>query len=184
MEHLKKILYKSSTIILPDHVSLKDLANSLGHFFTDKIMKIRTALQLLAPVSITTPSISNSILSSFEPVSEDNILKILKSSPTKSYNLDPVPTSLVKECSHPNHPNYQYHKLLAHITPHLKKPSLGRNLLKNNRPVSNLSFISKLIENAVANQITVTSVKRGSPISTSQPTRDCILQKQHSLKFK
>ena len=29
----KKILHKSSAIILPDHVSPKDLANSSGHFF-------------------------------------------------------------------------------------------------------------------------------------------------------
>ena len=37
--------------------------------------------------------------------------------------------------------------------PLLKKPSLDRNLLKNHRPVSNLSFIFKLIEKAVANQL-------------------------------
>ena len=58
----KKILHKSSTIILPDHVSLKDLASSFGHFFCDKIMKIRTTLQSSAPVSITRPSMNNSAL--------------------------------------------------------------------------------------------------------------------------
>ena len=36
--------------------------------------------------------------------------------------------------------------------PLFKKPSLDRNVLKNYKPVSNLSFISKLIEKAVANQ--------------------------------
>ena len=92
----KKILHKSSTIILPDHVSPTDLANSFGHLFSDKIMKIRTVLQSLALVSITRPSINNSVLSSFEPVSEDDIVKILKSSPTESRDLDPIPTSLVK----------------------------------------------------------------------------------------
>ena len=39
------------------------------------------------------------------------------------------------------------------MTPLLKKPSLDRNLLKNYRPVSNLSFISKLIEKIVAKQL-------------------------------
>ena len=34
-----------------------------------------------------------------------------------------------------------------------KKPSLDRNILKNYRPVSNLSFISKLIEKVVAKQL-------------------------------
>ena len=47
----KKILHKSSTIILPNHVN-HDLANSFGHFFSDKVMKIRTALQSLVPVSV------------------------------------------------------------------------------------------------------------------------------------
>ena len=39
------------------------------------------------------------------------------------------------------------------VTPLLKKPSLDPELLKNYRPVSNLTFISKTIERAVANQI-------------------------------
>jgi hypothetical protein len=36
----------------------------------------------------------------------------------------------------------------AIVTPHLKKPSLDRNVLGNYRPVSNLSFLSKLIVRA------------------------------------
>ena len=67
----KKILHKSSTIVLPDNVSLTDLANSFGHFFSDKIMKIRTSLKSSSPVSVTRPSINNSAQSLFEPVSED-----------------------------------------------------------------------------------------------------------------
>ena len=158
----KKILHKSVTIILPDHVSPTDLANSFGHFF----MKIRTTLQSSAPVYITRPSINNSALSSLKPISENDILKILKSSPTKSCELDPIPSPLVKECavipiipitniinlslregSFPNCFKFAY------VNPLLKKPSLDRSLLKNYRPVPNLSFISKLIEKAVANQL-------------------------------
>ena len=40
----KKILHKSSTIILPDHISPINLANTFGHFFSHKIAKIRVAL--------------------------------------------------------------------------------------------------------------------------------------------
>ena len=40
------------------------------------------------------------------------------------------------------------------ISPIIKKPSLNRNELKNYRPVSNVSFISKLIEKVVTQQIT------------------------------
>lgn len=41
----------------------------------------------------------------------------------------------------------------AYITPHLKKHGLDKNDKKNYRPVSNLSFLSKLLEKAVAYQL-------------------------------
>jgi len=41
----------------------------------------------------------------------------------------------------------------AYITPHLKKRGLDRSENKNYRPVSNLSFLSKLLEKTVANQL-------------------------------
>ena len=39
------------------------------------------------------------------------------------------------------------------VIPLLKKPSLDRNILKNYRPVSNLSFVSKLLERIIFEQI-------------------------------
>ena len=162
----KKILHKSSTIILPDHISPIDLANTFGHFFSDKIAKIRVALKSSVPVSLTRPNSNSTALSSFEPVSEGDILKILKSSTTKSCNLDTIPTALVKECADilvtpiTNIINYSLREgsfpncfKTAYVTPLLKKPNLDRNLLQNYRPVSNLSFISKLIEKVVAKQL-------------------------------
>ena len=41
----------------------------------------------------------------------------------------------------------------AHVGPLLKKTSLPKNELKNYRPVSNLSFISKILEKIVANRL-------------------------------
>ena len=41
----------------------------------------------------------------------------------------------------------------AHVRPLLKKTSLPKNELKNYRPVSNLSFISKILEKIVANRL-------------------------------
>jgi len=41
----------------------------------------------------------------------------------------------------------------ALVTPLLKKPTLDHNELKNFRPVSNLSFVSKLIEKVVLSQL-------------------------------
>ena len=66
---------------------------------------------------------------------------------------------------HFGHSNNQYYKLLTQrrelpklfqnriCHPLLKKANLDRDLLKNYRPVSNLSFISKLIEKVVAKQL-------------------------------
>ena len=42
---------------------------------------------------------------------------------------------------------------IAYVTPILKKKSLDANMLKNYRPISNLSFISKLVERAADSQI-------------------------------
>ena len=41
----------------------------------------------------------------------------------------------------------------AIVTPLLKKPSLDHNDLKNYRPVSNLSFMSKILEKVVVSQL-------------------------------
>ena len=41
----------------------------------------------------------------------------------------------------------------AYVRPLLKKPTLDSNVLKNYRPVSNLTFLSKIVERVVARQI-------------------------------
>ena len=157
----KKILHRSSVAVLPDYTNKTDLANTFCKFFYDKILKIRSTLQSSIPSSVTRPNSTKNTLSSFTPVSEEELLKMLKSSPSKSCDLDPIPTSLVKECADilitpiTKIVNYSitegsYCFKMAYVTPLQKKPSLDRNILKNYRPVSNLSFISKLIEKVVA----------------------------------
>ena len=42
---------------------------------------------------------------------------------------------------------------LAIVTPLLKKPELDADELKNYRPVSNLTFVSKLVERVVASRL-------------------------------
>ncbi len=43
---------------------------------------------------------------------------------------------------------------IASVVPRLKKEGLDRNILGNYRPVSNLPFLSKVIEKVVASQLT------------------------------
>ena len=42
---------------------------------------------------------------------------------------------------------------ISHVMPLLKKPSLPKDDMKNYRPVSNLNFVSKIIEKNIANKI-------------------------------
>jgi len=80
--------------------------------------------------------------------------------------LDPVPTYLLKESLHILLPyitatvNVSLHKghvpvtqKHAIITPLIKKSTLETSVLKNYRPVSNLTFMLKVIERIVANRL-------------------------------
>ena len=80
--------------------------------------------------------------------------------PTKSCSLDPVQTFLLHESvnlllpyitnaslTQGRLPVSQRHAI---ITPRLKKPGLNATHMANCRPVSNVSFISKLVERVVA----------------------------------
>ena len=90
----------------------------------------------------------------------------IMASPTKSCRLDPVPTFLLKKVLCPlvltinkivnlslstgTFPAGMKH---AMVTPLLKNPTLDASDLGNYRPVSNLSFLSKLIERIVTAQL-------------------------------
>ena len=89
--------------------------------------------------------------------------KLLMWSPAKSCGLDPVPTWLLKqhaECLVPIITNivnisladgvFPDHFKTAHVFPLIKKATLDCNALKNYRPVSNLPYISKIVEKVVA----------------------------------
>ncbi|XP_070567335.1 uncharacterized protein [Ptychodera flava] len=93
-------------------------------------------------------------------------MKIVSSSPSKTCLLDPIPTSLLKQCVDKLMPILTVIINLslttgtvpqslknAVVSPILKKSSLDSNIFKNYRPVSNLPFLSKVIEKVVASQL-------------------------------
>jgi len=80
--------------------------------------------------------------------------------------LDPIPTSLTKQCLHDFVSLITFivnaslstgivppHFKQAIVIPLLKKPGLDTNDMKKFRPVSNLSFITKILEKVVLNQL-------------------------------
>ena len=106
------------------------------------------------------------IVSSLAPVTEQQIEKLILSSKNKTCSLDPLPTNILKACLDVLLTpitclvNYSLQEgsvpdllKLAHVTPLLKKPTLDKNTHKNYCPVSNLSFIFKLVERVVSDQL-------------------------------
>ena len=105
-------------------------------------------------------------LTCFRPVSKETVCNLVLKSPTRSCALGPIPTGLLKACIDSLVPliNRVVNESLesgpvcgvfkqAVVTPLSKKPNLDSDMLKNYRPVSNLPFISKIIEKAVLTQL-------------------------------
>ena len=116
--------------------------------------------------------------------------RLVLSAPCKSSDLDPLPTSLVKDCidilvvaivsivklSLPEG-CFPTRFKSALVSPLLKKPTLNRDDMKNCRPVSNLSCLSKILEKFVASHL-------NSHINSSHTSNDyqSAYRKFHSTK--
>ena len=129
-------------------------------------MKIRESFSSSESCNTVHPPFDPPKLTVFTQVTQDEIGKIISKSPTKSCLLDPLPTFLIKECIDILLPsitklvNFSLSEGLvpdgfkkAVVTPLIKKASLPVEDLKNYRPVSGLSFISKLVARVVAKQL-------------------------------
>jgi hypothetical protein len=177
--------------ILPDHRSEGELAEEFNKFFMEKIETIRTSIdrEASAPQQQQPPpppltqqqqqhmqpqesalSIDTKFdglpLKEFTPVSCFDVQAILRVMPSKSCNLDPIPTELLKENAS------RLAMMIAHIVnaslstgtvptalkraivrPKLKKAGLDKNILKNYRPVSNIPVVAKILEKVVSKQL-------------------------------
>ncbi len=163
---INKALNKKEDIAFPPGVSDNELANDFLDFFDGKIEKIRSELD--GSNNNTKPNEIRKYqyeLNDFRPLTEEEVRKLITNSGNKYCELDPMPTSLLKDSIDDVLPlitqiinlslslgDMPQPLKKAIIKPLLKK--LGLELEKKNyRPVSNLAFISKLIEKAVAFQL-------------------------------
>ena len=163
MDH---VLHRKSDCVLPEHTSASKLAGTFNKFFLDKINNIRSKLDTYDQAdNFLDPKLPQS-LNSFSCVTEADIKKIVQDSPSKSCGLDLIPTSLLKTLIEPLAPVLTKIVNLslqggvvpdtlksAIATPLIKKQSLDPDVLKNYRPVSNLSYISKVIEKELSKQL-------------------------------
>ena len=143
----------------------KNYVTIFPQYFNDKIVAIRHKLDSCAPSATIFDSFEGVVLDTFCAVSASEIRKLILDSNSKSCELDPMPTNLFKVCideilphvtniinvslSTGSVPNC-YKKAL--VKPLLKKMNLDENNYNNFRPVSNLSFVSKLLERVVLKQ--------------------------------
>ena len=156
---IKSLTAVKSDMPLPHHTSLQHLAKDFRQFFIKKIEDIRTELNAPANLLIPqSPSYTGSHLTKFNQLTHADVRKLLMSSKTTSCDLDPIPTSLLKDHITILTPiitkminlslqtgEFPTEWKLAFVKPLLKKPGLATTL-KNYRPISNLSFISKITE--------------------------------------
>ncbi len=163
---INSALNKKEDTAIPPGVSDNELANEFLDFFDGKIERIRSELD--GTDNNIKPTESHKYqyeLTDFRLLTEDEVKKLMTNSGNKYCELDPLPTSLLKDSIDDVLPlitqiinlslrlgDMPLSLKKAIIKPLLKK--LGLELEKKNyRPVSNLAFISKLIEKAVAFQL-------------------------------
>ena len=149
----------------PSLISLM-VSVDVSDYFTEKIRTIRNNFPPPNLTACPDTSFAGNPLLTFESVTDEFVLKIINSASAKSCELDPIPTTLLYENLDillPTITNIINTSLTTGIVPPdlktaivkplLKKPSLDKNLLKNYRPISNLPFLSKILEKVVLHKL-------------------------------
>ena len=139
---------------------------TFGDYFVDKIVKLRDSVSdtlrlLSASVDshLSFPPHHGLVLDMSFPVTAAEITRVLSSSPAKSSTMDIIPTSLLLRCKD------VFSEIIAHlanlffvegnfrtlfkralVTPLIKGQSLDKSVPFNYTPISNLNFVSKILE--------------------------------------
>ena len=177
------------------------MAETFADFFFTKIESIRKDFPLTeVPENVQTADISFPKLESLQETSESRLKHLIETSNSKSCHLDPIPTSLLKECTDILLPllckivnsslasaTVPNELKVATVTPTLKKPTLDNEDMKNYRPISNLPFLAKLIEKEVVSQLNNHMTSHGlhevyqSAYKASHSTETALLKVQNDI---
>ena len=159
---------------LPNGQSDTEIANNLKDFFHNKIHKIYSDIEeSTKKIAVDKPHhdylpTSNVRKSKFFKImTPDDVASVINKMTSKSCEYDPIPTWLIKNCLEELLPFVTLIinlSLQSGVFPHsmksaivratLKKSNLDSDVLNNYRPISNLSFLSKVLEKCVHDQLT------------------------------
>lgn len=160
-------LDNEKTLTLPPSDSLAETVENFNNYFQDKISNIRSKFTS-SQVDIgyrPSQTFSYAKLEEFRPTTMDELEMILNETEFKSSTVDPLPSSILKDnkdillpllCDIVNASLTSGSidgAKLAHISPLLKGQGLDSADLKNYRPISNLTFVGKLIERVVLKRL-------------------------------
>ena len=155
---------------LPSHKCPKTLAEDFSNFFHNKIrlLKEQISSSPLATMDLlVNPSQSSctSVLSEFSEVSVSYICDIVQKSKSKSCVLDPLRTDFLKQTIdvlaspittivNASLTSGVFPALLKKgiVRPSIKKQALDREEKSNYRPITNVAFLSKILERVAATQ--------------------------------
>jgi hypothetical protein len=141
-------------------------ADELASYFDDKVRQIRSSTSRSSPPSYhqAPPGVP---FSDFEPVTTVDVVFAITRLPDKSSAGDPLPVSVFKDVANllTTFLTYLFNRSLvvgcfpvsfkdSFLTPIIKKAGLDDADPSSYRPISNLSYISKLLERLVAQQLT------------------------------
>ena len=164
---LNGLLQRRKSHYLPVNNNIHELASRFSTFFSAKIETICVAFQSHSTLASSStrdhhPAPWVSRLELFPTATTSDIHSLLIKSPTTSCVLDPLPTWLLKDVNDNAVPFLT--KLInssiafgvvpcclkhANVTPVPKKANIDQDNTNSYRPISNLSFISKLLERYV-----------------------------------
>ena len=154
-----QITGKFGDTMLPSNISPESLPDKFNEFFVHKIEEIRRSFDPDRPIPTNPVEFSEAAFVEFQLVTEDFVNNVVQEMPQKSCDLDPIPTFVLYDCLDkiiPMVTSIMNKPLSSGIVPQcfkhalvkplLQKVSLGPNCLKHYRPVSNLPFLSKVLE--------------------------------------
>ena len=177
---MNSLLFCNDSSPLPPMKNSKALANEFNQSFKNKVQKIMDNLALTEDnltdqQYLESDCTTDKRFREFIPLNSDKIAKIIRTAPPKLCELDPVPSKILKQVCEDISPLiativntsltsgvFSGNLKNALLRPFLKNATQEVTVLKNFRPVSNLSYLSKLIGRVVCEQLTDFAAQPGN----------------------